>query len=309
MFKTITKLALGIGVLLSNVCNAQTIGWRDVGPEATISLNTAFYQNLVFSKYGVPYIAYQSADNSSKTIVKKFNGAAWVAVGGATGFGASGVIEQKLVINSESNNPIVSYVNENVGNSQVLSFNGIGWSALGSTILGYGTVLALSPTNVPYIAFNNTLNNIVIQSFSGSNWQDVGTITGTIPALSRFTLVFSPSGVPFVSYTDNSTTKLNVVSFNGTSWNSAGNPNFSAGDNAFQSLAFNSVGIPYIAYQDAANGNRTTVMSLSGSNWGLVGVAGFGTVTGTPLQNAATYQSLDFNNQNIPYVAFSRNGI
>ncbi len=309
MFKSITKLgaAMLLSISITNI-HSQQKQWTDLREGQISNAQPGIYQNLAFNKFGVAYIAFQykhTVNTPTNTIVKKWNGDTWQAVGGATGFGPTGVVEQKLVINSESNNPIVSFVNENVGYSQVLSFNGISWSAVGSTILGYGTVLALSPNNVPYIAFNNTFNNIVVQSFSGSNWMSVGTITGPIPALSRFTLVFSPSGVPFVSYTDNATTKINVVSFSGTSWNIVGNPNLSAGNNDYQSLAFNANGIPYIAYQDAANGNRTTVQSLSGSNWGLVGMAGFGTVSGIGI---ASYQSLAFDNMNVPHVAFSRDG-
>ncbi|TAG59028.1 MAG: T9SS C-terminal target domain-containing protein [Cytophagales bacterium] len=71
----------------------------------------------------------------------------------------------------------------------------------------------------------------------------------------------------------------------------------SAGTADYQSLAMSPSGVPYVAYKDNANGNRTTVLSFNGTNWGTVGSVGFGS-------NFSEYRSLAISPNGVPYVAF-----
>ncbi|HWB63040.1 MAG TPA: T9SS type A sorting domain-containing protein, partial [Chitinophagales bacterium] len=58
----------------------------------------------------------------------------------------------------------------------------------------------------------------------------------------------------------------------------------------------------YIAYEDhAANNSNATVMTFNGSNWLAVGSTGFSS-------DAATYESIAIDNNNVPYIAFSDYG-
>jgi hypothetical protein len=69
-----------------------------------------------------------------------------------------------------------------------------------------------------------------------------------------------------------------TTSYYDTSWKYLGTPGFSAGRIVYPSLAINPVtGELYIAYMDSINSDRATVMRFDGTNWIIVGNAGFST--------------------------------
>ena len=111
----------------------------------------------------------------------------------------------------------------------------------------------------------------------------------------------SPSGTPYVAYTDRSiaTNKATVMAYSGAGgWQAVGTAGFSAGAALNPSLAINSSGTPYVAYEDASNNPSTaTVMEYSGGSWQVVGTAGFSSGT-------AEYTSLAFSATGVPFVAY-----
>jgi hypothetical protein len=112
------------------------------------------------------------------------------------------------------------------------------------------------------------------------------------------TLVFNPSGQPYVAYCDyQNSRKATVMMFNGTDWLVVGIPGFSLGQVFWLSLALDSNGVPYVAYADDSLGGRLTVMKFDGNNWVNLGSAGFS-------NDVVEYSSLSFSPDGQLYVAF-----
>jgi Secretion system C-terminal sorting domain len=100
-----------------------------------------------------------------------------------------------------------------------------------------------------------------VMKFDGANWVNVGSACFSAGTTYSESLKFSPSGVPYVAYTDSiNSSKATVMRFDGTNWVNVGNADFSAGEADWTSLAFSPTGQPYIAYMDAANSYKATVM-------------------------------------------------
>ena len=129
-------------------------------------------------------------------------------------------------------------------------------------------------------------------------WMNVGNAGFSAGMVSNIRLTFSPSGEPYVAYTDfGNSYKATVMKFDGSSWVNVGNAGFSAGIASYTSLAFSPSGESYVAYEDHGNSYKTTVMKFDGTSWENVGNAGFSS-------DMAEYINLAFSPSGIPYVAF-----
>jgi hypothetical protein len=97
--------------------------------------------------------------------------------------------------------------------------------------------------------------------FNGTNWVNVGNPGFSAGEAYYESLVFGPSGEPYVAYMDSlNSYEATLMKFDGNNWVSVGHPGFSAGNAGWTSLAFGPSGTPYVGYTDGANSWKTTVM-------------------------------------------------
>ena len=139
------------------------------------------------------------------------------------------------------------------------------------------------------------LNNSDCTDASVTNtvWYNLGTSALTSSSGTYTSLAFDNSGVPYVSFLENST-KGSVMKYTGSVWTYVGSSQFTSGQNLYSSLAINSSGTPYMAYQD---GYQASCMKFNGTSWEYVGSQNF-----TP--GGATYTSLAIDVSDVPYMAF-----
>ena len=135
-------------------------------------------------------------------------------------------------------------------------------------------------------------------------WKYVGNAQFA-PCYGSPSLVFSPSGEPFVAFEGGLTNQAIVMKFDGSNWVNVGLPNFTPNAADDISLAIDPLnGQPYVAYMDwASSGLRTSVMKFDGSNWVYVGSQFFSAAGQTQAQSIA-FSPAD----NMPYVAFEDGG-
>lgn len=126
-------------------------------------------------------------------------------------------------------------------------------------------------------------------------WTYVGNAGFSDPGAVCESLVFGPSGEPYVAFCCQ---KASVMKFDGTNWVAVGNANFSVGFAQYTSLAFSPSGQPYVAYADGNGSHPASVMKFDGNNWVYVGNQGF---SSAGVDNT----SLAFSPAGEPYVAYS----
>ena len=180
--------------------------------------------------------------------------------------------------------------------------NGQGWvgAALPNSAQLNGNFyapLALNPvTNLPYVAYINSSSQIVVMSYNGGTWVNVG-IGIPVPYYAQICLAIDASGNSYVAlgaYTQN----IAVWKYSGGSWlNISPASGFTEGTT--MSMAINpGNSFPYIAFTDNSNAQKASVIMYNGANWSYAGNAGFSVAT-------AKNFSLAFNSSAIPYVAYS----
>lgn len=208
----------------------------------------------------------------------------WKDVGNA-GFSA-GQMEAPSLAFSSSGELYVAYCDvANSYKATVMKFDGTEWAPVGMVGFSTGTgghpSLAFSPLDhLPYVAFREHLDNsfkLTVMKFNGTGWIQVGS-NGFIIGGGYFpSLIFNPSGVPYVAFLDSSSSyKVTVIKYENDNWMSLGAPGFSAGGADFINLAYNPVfNAPYVVYEDFGNSNKATVMRFDGIEWVTAGNAGF----------------------------------
>jgi hypothetical protein len=283
--------------------------WNTIGT----SLGYSNQPSLALDSAGNPVLAGAEFAGSTYNIsVHRFNGTAWVNVGGAlSGSSAafSSTNEPSLALTS-SGNPVVAWHESDgtVSNIYVQTFNGSSWVNVGNGVLSGSSEtnsnagnpsLALDSAGNPVVAwteFDGSINKIYVQRFNGTAWVSVG--SGVLNAVgspaTNPSLALNSSGNPTVAWQEgpfSNNSNIYVQRFNGTTWVNvgAGVLDAASGWGVQPSLALNSAGSPTVAWSefDGASFN-VYVQEFKRGNWVSVGV----TPLDVTLENGGGYPAL-----------------
>lgn len=197
------NLELGVAssnrFILSKFSNGH---WQHI--DTPFSLNTVSQENFSFEvdNNEVPYLYISDPLNGDKVAVKKFDGTAWVDLGGMA---ISNVPAIPLAMTIGSNNlPFVIYKEGSI--LKASQFNGSNWVAISVSDLEgvYGAVLKMDNNNIPHILYNG-----FFKKFNGNGWDEVG-ITGF--SSTGMSICFNSQNQPYI------TVGTTVRKFNGVSW-------------------------------------------------------------------------------------------
>lgn len=283
-----------------------------VAATVTVMPSVTWYRDAEGDGWGNPLIYQTVAGRPSGYVQNKqdindanINTSAWYNIGSA-GFAFNGgsvnTTNHKIVFDN-TGVPYVYYL-LNTSNSWVQKYSGGAWTVVGGSSftgnVSYAS-MAMSSTNVPYVAYQDGYN-ASCKKFDGSSWVQVGSANFTANGATYESLALDNSDVPYMAYRDNNVSnKASVMKFNGTSWVQVGSAGFSAGAAAFTSIAIDLYNNIYVAYQDANSSSKVSVMKFNGSSWSLVGSAGFSA-------GAATYVSMAVDRSGTPYVVYNDAG-
>ncbi|MCX6287723.1 MAG: T9SS type A sorting domain-containing protein [Bacteroidetes bacterium] len=266
--------------------------------------------SLDFDASGTPMVGFRQPDVMiGLASVIHYDGNNW-AFKGNSKFSAGDVYHTSMAV-SPAGAPYIVYQDAaHNSNGTVMKYDGSSWVNVGSpgftNAFTRNPVIAFSPAGIPYIAYggvsSGALGEATVMKFNGSNWEFVGIEGFSAGIMDSISLAFSPSGEPWVAYSDGANSwKATVMRFDGTSWVNAGNPGFSDGPAGWTSIAFSQGGKAVVAFQDGGNGYKASVMIFDGSTWSYLGTPGFsaGISACTRLRFSLTGQ---------PYVAFTDQG-
>ncbi|MEO9966385.1 MAG: cadherin repeat domain-containing protein [Reichenbachiella sp.] len=226
-------------------------------------------------------------------------------------------VKDKLLFDFESREELTATISVEAGDVSVevdvtialrdvsSSWQTIGTAGFSAGKAHYQSIAVLD--GVPYVAYRDEENDnkTTVMKYEDDEWQVVGTAGFSDGYATHQSLTFN-NGIPYVAYRDDvNGRKTTVMKFENGSWQLVGSAGFAERSYAvsytseYQSLVFND-DVPYVAYKDWSRSAKITVMKFDGSDWVLVGTAGFSS-------GAASYVSLKFYND-IPYVAYQDAG-
>jgi hypothetical protein len=182
------------------------------------------------------------------------------------------------------------------------------WSPVGT--VGFtqgGTInesLAICPLDgSPYLGFSRSGSDLAAaMKFNGSEWITLGGYYFSQGKAFHGRLAISPAdNKPYYAFSDGANSnKATVMKFEGSAWVTVGITGFSTTIGNYLSLAFNPAGEPFVAYQEyvgSSISNKATVMKFNGTNWVIVGNAGFSS-------GYTEYESLAISPTGEPYIAY-----
>lgn len=267
-----------------------------------------------------PYVAWKEMN---RALVKRFNGAAWVAVG------SNLLVEPNAmpwsVRLATDGTELWAAVWELGSLGHVLygkRFNGVDWQLYGNSLNAVAGMDARDPSiavsaNVPYIAWAQSQiggNKIYVKSWNGSDWAVVG--GGPLnmflnQSVSRPS-IYSGNGATYVAWTEYNTAagadQLYVKYLNGTAWvqEGTGPLNLNANASATQAKVFYS-GMPWVTWQEPVAGQATNVLvrfyTAFFGGWSLAGAMPLD----VDVNATATAPTLDGNGN--PYVAWQESAV
>jgi len=188
-----------------------------------------------------------------------------------------------------------------------MKFTGGSWVQVGAA--GFSeelenefVALALDASGTPYVAYQNSSNNLLsVMKFDGNVWAQVGNAGFASPSYRGPSLALDSSGIPYVSYLDRENNyKASVMKFAGQSWVQVGTAEFSpVGTNSdATALAFDASDTLYLTSSYWITSGVVDVMKFDGNAWVQVGTAPSSGVDGSGA-------SLALDASGTPYVAYS----
>jgi len=296
--------------------NFSTESWGPVGGRHGFSTGIPNYNSLsVDNSTGYLYLAFADANSHELTVMEWSGGPTWTTLP-ATNYYVGMINADCISVYAYNGNVYVAFqdTGANGYKANIIELVGYTWTPLGYASTSEADYLSLNVVNVsgtpvPYVAYKDysTSNHgLTVMDYTGSptpSWNAVGGSTGISSGTANFIsldVIVNPSGtpVPYVSYSNGSSSQGIVMDYNGT-WGIVGNAAFAAYAVGFTSLyVYNSGGmfIPYVAYEDNYHSGKMTVTEFNG-NWNAVGNTDF-------TAGDAQYIGLQLNSNGVPYVGY-----
>ncbi len=319
--------------------------WLQLGGSGTgtgiTGSTAAYYPSMALDSSGNPAIAFTAITTNYEIYFMRWNGSAWVELGGsATGGGVSNTTgysyQPSLGIDS-TGNPVIAWYEIAGSNYEIYlrRWNGTAWVELGGSATGGGLSntagysfypsLALDSAGNPGVAWTELGTNyeVLYRQWNGSSWAELaGSGTGGgvsanagtsyIPSLRRI----ASSGYPGIAWYDTTggNSEIYYRQWNGGAWAelagsaTSGGVSANAGGSSAPVLALDASGNPRIAWVDiTSTPAQIFYRQWNGSAWAELGGSG----SGSGASNSATAVSsgwVDVDSAGQPVVAWAATG-
>lgn len=186
--------------------------WIGVGSDG-FSDGQILGTSMTIADDGTPYLAYIDNNASNKATVKKYSTGAWstLPVGGE-GLSADAVDWVSLAMDS-TGRPCLAYRDNSAaagGKATVMSYDGGGWTLVGSQGLSAGTAdyvsIAGASDGTLYLVYKDNANGgkATVKHYTGSAWVTVGTEGFTAGTAEYVSLKLDSVNTPYIAFRDGS---------------------------------------------------------------------------------------------------------
>ncbi len=232
----------------------------------------------VISKTGDIYASTVDVNDSSKSLIMKYTGSAWVKIG-KSDLGLHAFGELPIAV-SEAGIPYVVFT-EDASRSykgSVARFNGTGWEIVGTRAFTDGMItypsIAIGPGDVPYIAYKDDANSskLTVMRLFGGTWEYAGGKPGISDGSTDETAItIGSNGKQYVVHLDQSgPSQYTVFGYNGIEWIKLGAlPSYGS----IPSLAVSAGGVLFACYHTSSDG-KAAVVKWNGSAFENIGPVG-----------------------------------
>ncbi len=294
-------------------------GWVKLGgPLDGVLTDFSVFPSIALDASGTPFVAFQECVNSCShydVYVKRWNGSAWLQLGGA--------VDTTLARNAE--NPLLTV--SSTGKPTVLWREGLSFSNYdlyakqwtGSSWAKLGEILDVSPANnVLYPALvldpkanpvaiwqenNGTSDTLYVKRWLSNVWQPYGDISNvndpTFYSALLPSLALTSSDIPVVAWYEYLGSEQIVYAryWNGQQWLPYGS---SVASGSYPSLALSSNNLPYVAYNQS-NGTDYNVLV---KRWDGVQWLALGGALDTTLTFSASHPKIALDSLTHPVVVW-----
>lgn len=244
-------------------------GWEPVGSALTTEgASSVGISTIAFNSRGTPYIAYQfqdSASNTWKAAVKKFNGSSWESVGSDNLSGTVNCTYSSIGFDSDDTlYTCMSNDRKPIVLKYMGGWNQVGGSDLPNVVKNLSFTISENTLYLAYTDFTNNCDTTVKKCRAGSNsWAAVGDpYPDGYSGADYLSLAAGGSALYLLQITRVDGEGVACIKeLNGTSWENVGD----LGSDSPTSLAAGSDDTPYIAYSDNANAGAISLKEYSSS--------------------------------------------
>lgn len=233
------------------------ISWNDLGAHSSsgdgiVSINVSYHYRIDISfaldNSGNPVILYSSGSFDSKSYLIKWDGSAWVGLGGSdsSGIPSTDDSSQACMAIDNSGNPIVAWsaYNSSYYRTKIARWDGSSWSAIGTGSNSgngitnnednsYACSVIIDGTGNPAVAYQvydaNYNAKIFLKRWNGSTWEELdGSATGLGVGGSNeardANLSINENGYPVIEWFDSTVNynSLYIKQWNGSQWEEIG---------------------------------------------------------------------------------------
>lgn len=259
--------------------------WVTLGEEG-LSKYTSLTGISLVANNGIPYILNSDKAGGSFSLLKRFTSGQWEQVGDTL----HGISSARFAMDASAT-PCIVYPGNDGDIKARKMVSGI-WTTL-PDVSAAGAIPAINidASGTPYVMFSdaNYINKATVKKFDGSSWVTVGQAGFTPIFLSYSFITFDNNNVPYIA------TQARVYKFTGTVWEAVGST-FSGGTYSM-TIDFDQSNVPWVSY--AGSDRKVRVQKFTGTAWADV-------VTGGIISDGESSSvKLLFNNNNVPYVAYT----
>src|SRR5690606_26082762 len=259
-----TFLKTVLGLLIT--LNSSFVSAQAWVPVGDTEFPYAQFPSLAIDSNNIPYIFYKDYTDNNMGFVMKFESNNWEPVG-AEGF-------SETVFPGSGNN--------------------VGWKT---------HTLVLDSNNIPYVAYVNTNEGLVVKKFENNQWQFVGEEALSQASATAISLAFDNNNVPYVSYMDWNIYSLVVKKFEDNNWiavDSSVVSNLLVSNSEITFDSNNNLHIAYVGKEELWATNKIIIKKNENNTWEDVG-----SVITTEQDNLFNI-ALVIDGQDIPYIFYNQ---